>query len=232
MAATIAAAAVAVGAMGALAGCSGNDEQVAAVEPTAPAPDASGPTSTPSATTTGAPPGSVVIVGDSLTVAATAQLDAALTAAGVEVIAIDAVEGRRMVSGDIPPGLAAVDRLLDDPDAAGADVWVVALGTNDVGGRIDPDRATADAADLVDRVPVGARVVWVNVWIRDRAGDAALFNQVVSGVVESRPRTHIVDWYSRGADTALFVGDGIHLTDQGEQAFAAAITESVLAGGG
>lgn len=227
----------------ALAGCGGAEPAVEAVVPTS-APSTTGAPDT--TTTTLAPvelatdglvvvtappvtisePLGVVVVGDSLTAAAEAQIGVALTAIGTEVLAIDGVENRRMVGGDVEPGVDAIDDILaegHDPD-----VWVVALGTNDIGARVAGDEAVSATATLLDHLPDDVPIVWVNAWIRDRAGDAALFNAEVRDVLEARGSATIVDWYDNGKDPGVITADGVHLTTLGEARFAAAIAAGVI----
>ena len=229
----------------ALAGCGGGDPAVEAVATTTTVPVATAPLA-PATTTTLAPvelavdgtavvtvppvtvadPIKVAVVGDSLTLAATAQIDVALNAIGIEVVAIDGVENRRMVGGDVVPGIDAIDAILDAGEEP--DVWVIALGTNDIGAKVAGDQAVAAMTELLGHLPTDAPVVWVNAWIRDRAGDAALFNAAVREVVEARAASSIVDWYDNGKDEGVISGDGIHLTDLGEARFAAAIAAGVI----
>ena len=172
-------------------------------------------------------PLSVAVVGDSLTLAASEQIGVALTAIGMEVLAVDGVESRRMVGGSIPPGVDAIEQIL----AAGADpdVWVVALGTNDIGAKLAGEAAAADVRAVLALLPADAPVVWVNTWIRDSAGDAALFNNEIRKVLDDRPNSGIVDWYDNAKDDeALIVGDGIHLTDLGEARFAAQMAAGII----
>ncbi len=172
-------------------------------------------------------PLTVAVVGDSLTLAASEQIDVALNAIGMEVLAIDGVESRRMVGGAIPPGVDAIERILatgDEPD-----VWVVALGTNDIGAKLAGDAAAADITTLLALLPADAPVVWINTWIRNQAGDAALFNNEIRKVLESRPSAGIVNWYENAKDDeALIVSDGIHLTDLGEARFAAQMAAGII----
>ncbi|HWL42215.1 MAG TPA: GDSL-type esterase/lipase family protein [Ilumatobacter sp.] len=174
-------------------------------------------------------PAEVAVIGDSLTVAAQDELAAALAALGVTTVTLDAVEGRRInhvVAGNasgvtVAAGLAATRQ---------PDVWVVALGTNDVPG-FGRDSYRADIEALLAELPVGAPVIWVDVWIKSRIDETRAANTVLREAAAGRPGTVVIDWFQFGDDPGLIVSDGIHLTDIGQQRFADQIAAAILQGG-
>jgi lysophospholipase L1-like esterase len=175
-------------------------------------------------------PDSVAVVGDSLTESATEEIEATLTQNGVDVVALDGLTNRRMVraAGDVVPGTEAVETILaavDEPP----DVWVIALGTNDVGGAATPDEFAADMRELLALLPAGAPVVWVDVWIRDMADEVVEANAVIREVIDERGNGHVADWYSRGAEGSAITDDGVHLTGDGRWIFARTILDALLA---
>ncbi len=172
-------------------------------------------------------PGSVAIVGDSLTLSAEDELEAALSAMGVMVMAIDGVESRRMAKGgsDLPPGTDAIDEIVDG--GAVPDLWIIALGTNDVGAQVSVDDFRDDVASVLRRIPAGAPVIWVDIWIRDRADAAVEANEAIRSVLAVRPNSFVVDWHAWGYVPDTITGDGVHLTDLGQQRFAATIVSAV-----
>lgn len=174
-------------------------------------------------------PASVAVVGDSLTLSAQDEIETALSTLGVDVIAIDGVESRRMASGGsaLPPGTEAVDAIVD----AGVlpEVWIVALGTNDVGAQVSASAFADDVAAVLRRIPAGAPVIWVDLWIRDRPDDVAAANRAIRSVVTLRAGSVVVDWHAWGAFPDTITGDGVHLTDRGQIRFAEAIAAAVVA---
>src|SRR5262245_11884174 len=72
----------------------------------------------------------VVMIGDSITVASTPGLEAAADELGVE-LTIYAEVGRRITVGSSPE--AGIDVLQDALDKGEPDLFVIALGSNDVG---------------------------------------------------------------------------------------------------
>ncbi len=171
------------------------------------------------------PPELVAVVGDSLTVSAQEEIDAALTDLGVGEVVVDGLENRRMTIGGSQPGLDAIVDLV----AAGLepDVWVIALGTNDVGAQVRDDDYRRAVVDVLSAIPSGALVVWVDVWVRNLADRSASANEVLRGVAHYRPWVTVVDWYSHGEDEGIVIKDGVHLTNDGQQLFADEIAEAV-----
>jgi lysophospholipase L1-like esterase len=130
-----------------------------------------------------------------------------------------------MTHGDHPdPGIDVVERIAE---VTQPDVWVIALGTNDVGAEVSPDQYAADIESLLAAIPAGAPVVWVDVWIRDRQQQVAAANQVLRDTLADHPDTIVADWSSHGDDPGLVAGDGVHLTDDGKYVFAATSTAAV-----
>lgn len=173
-------------------------------------------------------PTMVAVVGDSLTVAATDELTDALSRVGVRSVIVDARESRRMTSGStsLPSGVTAIEGMLGEHRP---DLWIVALGTNDVGAEVGADRFRADVRETLAAIPTGAPVVWVDVWIRDRHDDVVELNAVLHAVLDARSApTVVVDWYSSGSIDGVITSDGIHLTAAGEARFASEITDAVV----
>lgn len=173
-------------------------------------------------------PSTVAVVGDSLTVAATDEIEVGLARLGVDVVVVDAQTSRRMATGSsgLKSGVAAVEDVLDDHEP---DLWVVALGTNDVGSGTVPEGFTDDLRTILAAIPADAPVVWVDVWIRDRVDEVVEANRILRDELERRrSATHVVDWFESGTVPDVITGDGIHLTPDGERRFASAIADGVI----
>jgi lysophospholipase L1-like esterase len=173
------------------------------------------------------PPAVVAVVGDSLTLSASDEIEAALRSVGVETVVVDARENRRMTRGGVQPGVDAIDDLV--ADGLEPDAWVVALGTNDVGAMSGGTEYRSAIVEVLDTIPRGAPVVWVDVWIRNLAEQAAAANELLRGVARYRPWLTAVDWSSHGDDDGIVVGDGVHLTEAGQLVFASVVVDGVLA---
>lgn len=173
-------------------------------------------------------PATVAVVGDSLTVAATDEIETSLARIGVRATVIDGRESRRMASGSsgLPSGVSAIAGILADHEP---DLWVVALGTNDVGAAVGVERFRADLLETLAAIPVDAPLVWVDVWIRDRHADVVRSNEVLHHELgRRRAPTRVVDWYSSGSVDGVITRDGVHLTTLGQARFAAAIADGIV----
>lgn len=174
-------------------------------------------------------PETVAVVGDSLTVAATDEISHALARLGIRSVIVDGRESRRMATSDagLPSGVAAIEAILA---AHRPDLWVVALGTNDVGAAAGAERFVADLRETIAAIPGTDPIVWVDVWIRDRLADVVEANGFLREEIGRRAAPSVVvDWFSDGQVDGVITGDGVHLTDTGEDRFASAIADAVLA---
>lgn len=176
-------------------------------------------------TTTAAAPAHVAIVGDSLTVSAEVLIDQALAVAGVGTVTIDAVEGRR-INHAVDGKTSGVTAAAAIAEVAEPDLWVVALGTNDVPG-FGAEAYRADVEALLAKIPTGAPVIWIDAWIEGRIDEARAANAELRDVVSGRPGAVVIDWFQFGDDPGVIIGDGIHLTDTGQQRYADQIAAAV-----
>ncbi len=172
-------------------------------------------------------PATVAVVGDSLTRSAENEIVAALTADGLDVLVVDAIESRRMTHGGsaVPPGTEAIENIqaVVEPD-----LWVIALGTNDVASLGSADGFRAEMQSVLTLLPVDAPVVWVDLWIRDRTAPIGEANRLIRDELRAwRGGAAVVDWYSHGDDDGIITGDGVHLTESGRQLFAASISAAI-----
>ena len=172
-------------------------------------------------------PLTVAVVGDSLTLSAQDEITAALDQAGLRVIVVDGVESRRMTRGstDVPPASDSVEQILEWADP---DIWVLALGTNDVGAQSGDDSFRAEMVDLLGLLPVDAPVIWVDLWIRDREADVVAANRSIRAVLGDRQGVAaVVDWHTEAAAPGMIAGDGVHLTPSGQLRFADAMVHAI-----
>lgn len=176
-------------------------------------------------------PEDVVIIGDSLTLSAEEEITTELRLAGVDIVGFDAMENRRTARDldDLPSGAAAAEQLATEHEP---DAWVIALGTNDVGGQAEPDDFRADVRALLGALPVGARVIWLDMWIEDRVEGSRELNAVLRQVAVARGNMTVVDWFQFGDDPGIVRDDGVHLTDAGQLEFADQIAAALAPSGG
>ncbi len=174
-------------------------------------------------------PATVAVVGDSLTLSARDEITTELVGLGLEVMVVDGVESRRMTAGSAgrPSGLDAIATIRAELDVE-PDLWVIALGTNDVGAQVDEQRFRDDVRAALSGVGTDSPVVWVDIWIRDRREAAVAANGVIRDELAGRTApSGVVGWFAHAGGDGLVTDDGVHLTDRGQAAFATAIANQV-----
>lgn len=172
--------------------------------------------------------GLVAVVGDSLTQSAAEVVEAELVRIGVDRVVVDGLASRRLTSGssELPSGRSAIAAILADERP---DLWVVALGTNDVSAGSDAESFGSAVASVLDSIPPDAPVVWVDLWLRDRRAETVEANLVLRDVLAGRSApTAVVSWYSAAAAPGNVIRDGVHLTDEGRERFAREISAVVV----
>lgn len=166
------------------------------------------------------------MIGDSITFMSTDPLRAALSGIGLDVRAIDAQVGRRITVGDGGqpyPGTDIVEFIANsDPP----DVWVIALGTNDIGQYPDAEAFGTQVQTLLDLIPDDAPLVWVDTWDGARLDQTRLVNDTLRDLVGERNNAMVVDWFSHGDDEGVITNDQVHPTPDGTLVFG-----QVVAGG-
>ena len=113
-------------------------------------------------------PETVAMIGDSITFMSTEPLQAALAATGLEVLAIDAQVGRRITVGEGAGPIPAPTIVEFIANSEPPDVWVIALGTNDIGQYADAGEFAAQVQTLLDLLPAAAPLVWIDTWDGDQ----------------------------------------------------------------
>jgi lysophospholipase L1-like esterase len=174
---------------------------------------------------------SVVMIGDSITDGARAGLEFAFSAKGFTDVTVDAQWGRRISVGDgvsVPlNGLQAVKDL--QAQGADPDVWVVALGTNDLGLYRD----AAAYAEVIDQMlallPVDKPLVWVNTFRANQLGDTVVYNSTLAERLALRGNAVLTDWFAIASapDQEVLTDDGVHPTRDGYGIFALTVADSL-----
>jgi lysophospholipase L1-like esterase len=175
-------------------------------------------------------PTSVVIVGDSITRGATDAIRFTLAANGFTDIVIDGETSRRIESGNGRGTPLSGTRTVYGLIAEGAtpDVWVVALGTNDVAKYKSDDEYREIIRIVADMLPESAPLVWVDVYRDDFADESARFNQLLRDELSDRPDTVVVPWSQTAIEfTDTLLRDGIHPTKDGNAEFAALVAGGI-----
>ena len=173
----------------------------------------------------------VVMIGDSITKGSTSRLKERFDLLGLDNL-IAAENGKRMAvsAQDNPSGAEVASFLAQNSDGDHSDeVWVVALGTNDVSQYSGPDSIAASVNEVLNEVPDDAAVVWVDIYFRDRPEDAASVNSIIRERVTRRGDSVIAPWAAFAASDGVLTGDGVHPTSEGSDVFAFVVTDTVRA---
>ncbi|MAT06971.1 MAG: hypothetical protein CL424_18210, partial [Acidimicrobiaceae bacterium] len=132
-------------------------------------------------------PASVAVVGDSIARSATDLVTSSISLHGIEIMAYDALESRRMAEwggADLSSGVAAIDDLVEF--GAEPELWIVALGTNDVGAGTSQDVVQDAIDEVLAEIPDDAYLFWVDTWVRDLDDRANMFNLLVRASLADR----------------------------------------------
>ena len=166
------------------------------------------------------PNGAVALVGDSLTFAAWGELPAVFARKKWGPFQLEARSGRKINTtlATATSGVDAVRRIRGggfDPE-----LWIVALGTNDVRSTYDkPGVAAAMVDAMMAEIGPNHDVVWINVHLRDWPVETNAFNEVLRQAATRHPRLTIADWRSVVVANPLWVNDdGVHLNLTGSRA--------------
>jgi lysophospholipase L1-like esterase len=172
---------------------------------------------------------SVVVVGDSITQGSADEIRFVMAGLGYTDITVDGLTSRRIVTGgdgDPESGVQAVRRLLDD--GADPDVWVIALGTNDIGKYASSEEYGALVAQLVDLLPDDRPLVWVDAFRDDYVDDSEVFDEAVRAQLSDRDGTVVVSWFDVATAEPSLLRDGVHPTSEGRARFAGVIGEGMI----
>jgi hypothetical protein len=164
-------------------------------------------------------PPSAALVGDSIAFLSRGALETKLVEAGFGKVEFDALPGRRIAEGD-SSGLAVLDFAI----GAGLtpDLWVIELGTNDL-GHYAGDAAYAELIDLVmQRVPGPTPLIWVDTYSSFQLDAAELFNRKLRDAIVARGNAAVGDWYAKCVEVGptVLIPDGLHPSPEGFEIFA------------
>ena len=174
---------------------------------------------------------SVVMIGDSITKASTPYLDERFGLLGLEHV-IESETGKRMAvsSQNNPSGASMAAFLAENGDGDHSDeVWVVALGTNDISQYAGPDDIAAAVNEVLNEVPADAALVWVDTYISGRPEPTEAVNSIIRQRVERRGDSVIAPWTAFVEGDGVLTGDGVHPTNGGADVFAFVVTDTVRA---
>lgn len=184
----------------------------------------------------------IVMIGDSITVGSTAALSEVYRQLGFQNVIIESMEGKRTVVGreSNPGGATLAEEVVEfieseETDAGGGDptdhsneLWVVALGTNDIGQYSDAAEWAAAVNEMLDAVPDESPLVWVDTYFRDRPDGTDEVNAVIESRVGQRGNSIVARWSSVADLDGNLRNDGVHPRDQGTIVFANTVGAAIV----
>ncbi len=173
---------------------------------------------------------SVVMIGDSITKGSTAHLEERFELLGLDHT-IEAENGKRMAvsNRDNPSGASIAQFVAGTDDDHANEVWVVALGTNDVGQYSSPDEIAAAVNEVLASVPDDAALVWVDTFYGGREEQTEVVNSIIRQRVERRGNSIIAPWTAFVDSEGVLSFDGVHPTTAGTDVFAFVVADTVSA---
>ena len=128
---------------------------------------------------------------------------------------------------DNPSGVKVADFITGGDDDHEGELWVVALGTNDVNQYGSPDQLAAAVDEMLDAVPDDVPLVWVDTYYRDQLEGAAMVNTVVADRLARRGNAVMARWSDAAGGDGVVSKDGVHPTDDGQLVFADVVVSEV-----
>lgn len=172
----------------------------------------------------------IVMIGDSITVGSTPMLEEQFARLGFDEVSITAQNSKRIARsfGDNVSGSAIAEFIAgaqeDPPEET---LWVVALGTNDIGQYDSQDDVEAQIGEVLDPIPIDAPLVWINTFIVDRPEQSAEVNAAIEAALSERGNATIGRWDEIAPYPGVLRSDGVHPGTDGAQVFADLVTTTV-----
>jgi lysophospholipase L1-like esterase len=174
----------------------------------------------------------VIMIGDSITVASTPVLQEVYEQLGFDEIIIESKQGKRtaLSFGSNPSGVDIASFIVNSPDRDddhSNELWVVALGTNDINQYGDAAERAAAINEMLQTVPAESPLIWVDTYFEDQSEGADAMNGSISDRVLDRGNSAIARWSSVAADDGNLRDDGVHPREQGSAVFANVISATI-----
>ena len=173
----------------------------------------------------------VVMIGDSITKGSRPALVERFELLGLDV-SIEAQNAKRMAvsSGDNPGGSSVAQFIASSSsDDHSNELWVVALGTNDIGQYSSSDEIAAAVNEVLDAVPDESPLVWVDAYYRDQAEQQDMVNMIIRDRVARRGNSVVAPWTEFATGDGVLSYDGVHPSTDGTEVFAFVVTDTVSA---
>lgn len=173
---------------------------------------------------------SIVMIGDSITVGATPALEEQFQQLGFSDVTIVAQQDKRIgqTFGGNSSGADIAAFLATQMDGAPeSQLWIVALGTNDISQYNGVDELVPVIESVLAPIPDGAPVIWVNTYFADRLDDSAEVNAAIEQALARRGNATVGQWNAYAPTDGVLRSDGVHPNDDGARVFASVVTGTV-----
>jgi lysophospholipase L1-like esterase len=173
---------------------------------------------------------SIVMIGDSITVGAATALDEQFAQLGFDDVMVVAQSSKRMVetSGDNTSGAEITRFVTQNQQRPGPEqLWVIALGTNDIGKYDDVTEIVSVIDEVLAPIPPDAPLIWVNTYLEANQDGADEVNAAIELVVAARGNATVGRWSDIAPAEGVLSGDGIHPCNDGAVVFASLVTTTV-----
>ena len=101
-----------------------------------------------------------------------------------------------VADGGVTSGLDGVAEVLAEGEQP--DLWVIALGTNDI-ANYAPEEYAGAINELLAAIPADAPIVWVDCYLTDYEDASVAFDTTLREVLAARGNATVVDWAAAGA---------------------------------
>jgi hypothetical protein len=121
-----------------------------------------------------------------------------------------------------------------DADSDGAapidhsnELWVIALGTNDINQYANPAELAGIVNEMLSIVPAESGLIWVDTFWRAEPEATAGINSIIEDRVINRGDSAVAYWSAVADDEGNLRTDGVHPRDAGSLVFASTISDTI-----
>lgn len=176
---------------------------------------------------------SIVMIGDSITVGSRDLLAERFDFLGLENVSITAQTGKRMAVsfGDNASGANISEFVAAGQEEAGTvddALWIVALGTNDIGQYSDQDEVESAIDAVLAPIPPDAPLIWINTYFADRPEQTDEVNAAIEARLRERGNATIGRWNELAPQEGVLRSDGVHPGQEGAIVFADLVVTTMI----
>jgi len=114
----------------------------------------------------------------------------------------------------------------DDIDPA-SQLWVVALGTNDIPQYGDVGDVMDAIDEVLDPIPDDAPLIWINTYFGKFVDETERVNEAIDRVIGERENSVVGRWDEVAPEDGVLTNDLVHPRPSGNIVFASLVTDTV-----